>query len=222
MNVDYVVSLGGNCEVAEQIRHHFRIKRAYCFDWWITPFQTVIDLLNCDFSGIFDELTLQGGHGSVKCKRYNMLHHHDFLRDDKGRVETSKIDGQIPELKEKFSFLISRMRADCSEGRKILFIRSWREIVHEPSDYPRHLIRGVPHYDFKSFLDAIEGRFPDADFKCLFVNYGDQTISDSRALFHNIKDFGDIKNWAGSYLGWKEMFDKFDVRLSQKPSDSLG
>jgi len=32
-----IVSLGGNCEVAHQLRRRFGGERAFPFDWWITP-----------------------------------------------------------------------------------------------------------------------------------------------------------------------------------------
>jgi hypothetical protein len=54
MEFDTIISLGGSCETARHIRRRFGIDRAQVFDWWITPFNAVIDLFDNDFDGLFD------------------------------------------------------------------------------------------------------------------------------------------------------------------------
>lgn len=206
---DSIISLGGACEVATHIGRCFNRKRRNIFDWWITPFDAVPSLMRGDFSGLFDKLTVHDF--AVICNRYKIIHHHDFQRDDKELVIAELVEAQLPKIREKYDGLVRRLHHDCRPGNRVLFVRAWREIIHEGSDYPRHLIRGVPQYDFENFLKAIAFRFPHTDFECLFVNYGEQVSSDGRALFHNIKDFGDAVDWRGSFEGWDEMFRRFEI-----------
>lgn len=215
MRYDYVVSLGGNCEVAEHVRRYFGIKVTFPFDWWVTPFESCCHLIEQDFSDLFDNISLDRRHQAVISNTYGMYHHHDFVRDEKSHVIEDQIASQIPDLKIKFMALTNRMRQNLSFGRKILFIRSWREILHEGKHYPRHLIRGVPQYDFDRLIAALAHRFPDIEFQCLFVNYGHQRTADKRALFHNIQDKGDIRDWRGSALGWDEMFRSLGIVWDQ-------
>lgn len=59
MNYDYVVSLGANCEVAHHIERYFSIKRRNPFDWWITPFNGLVDALETDFEHLFRDARVE-------------------------------------------------------------------------------------------------------------------------------------------------------------------
>ncbi len=209
MKFDYIVSLGGNCEVSAHIGRYFQIKRRGMFDWWIVPFDSLPRLLNNNFAGLFDHLSVKPE--AVYCSKYGIVHQHDFIRNSTEEVVQDRVQDQIPYLKEKYAGILNRLKSDAKPGTRILFIRSWREILHEGPNYPRHLIRGVPRYNFEAVIQAVSEFVPGVEFKCLFVNYGDQTCYDSRALFHNVEDRGDIKDWTGSHLGWDDMFRRFDI-----------
>ena len=207
MIYDSVIGIGGNCEVAKQLRRYMSTESAHIFDWWIAPFDGTIALLDNDFSDIFDASNMEiiGDRKAVRCRKYGIIHHHDFRRDEKKRVLTEEIEEQLDDQRNKYQALKLRLENACASDSKVLFVRSWREILHEPKGYPKHLIPGVPRYDFRRFVEALRRRFPDADISVLFVNYGDQKIDMDGVYFDNVKDHGDIVDWEGSRIGWREL-----------------
>lgn len=210
MKYDSVISVGGNCEVAHNLREFTGSTSAHVFDWWVAPFPGVIDLLDSNFTGLFESsnMEIMGDRKAVRCKRYGIIHHHDFKRDENKRVIVEEVEEQLPKLTAKYAALLSRLLGACSDGRRVLLIRSWREIIHEPKGYPKQLIPGVPIYDFSGFVDAFRRRFPDANISVLFVNYGGQRVDIDEVYFDNIKDYGDTPGWQGSALGWRELLNR--------------
>ena len=134
MKFDYIVSLGVNCEVSAHIGRYFQIKRRGIFDWWIVPFDSVPIMLRNNFSGIFDHLSVRPE--AVYCRKYGIVHQHDFERDPSNLIVEHKVDQQVFALKEKYRGIINRFKADARPGYRVLFIRSWREILHEGPNYP--------------------------------------------------------------------------------------
>ncbi|MGH9828642.1 MAG: hypothetical protein ACREDR_35930, partial [Blastocatellia bacterium] len=88
--------LESNCERAWNIRNHCGIATAYPFDWWITPHDSVVKLLTSNFSQLLTPEALKLSHNreTVRCENYNILHHHDFERDEFNMV--------LPDLARKF------------------------------------------------------------------------------------------------------------------------
>lgn len=213
MEFDHIFSLGGNGEPAEHLRKHFGAHTSSPFDHWITPFDGLKSIIRNQLSGLFQDVALDATMQSVLCKRYGIYHQNDFPRDRAAAIIESEIATSLPFLRSKYAIEIEALKQKLSVGSKVLFVRSWREILHEGKNYPQHLIRGVPKYDFKGLLDAIETAFPGVVFQCLFVNYGHQSIDDPRAIFRNIRDMGDIKGWRGSALGWEAMLKDLNIAL---------
>ena len=208
---DFIISLGGNCEVAYHIRRRFSLESAHIFDWWITPFAGLIELVNHDFEGLLSSEMLRRDRVAIFCERYGIHHHHDFDRDADAWVILDRVDAQIPALNTKYAALAARLKVACDKKR-VLFVRSWREILHEGPDYPKHAPHAVPDFPFTDLINALEKRFSTCDFDVLFVNYGVQFIEHPRAMFYNVRDYRD-GGWAGSPAGWDDMFKRLGVHL---------
>jgi hypothetical protein len=122
---DLIVSLGGRCAPAANIRRRFHVNIAMPFDWWVSPYRSTIKLLEEQFSNLLRSENLeiiQGESESVRCNHYGILHHHDFIRDTKLHI-VPDINSQLPHLVEKYRFITDRfLRA--FEGKRALFIRS--------------------------------------------------------------------------------------------------
>ena len=121
---DYVIPLGGNCETSWNIRNYFGYSHAYPFDWWITPFDSLLKILQDDFQNLLNPANIEiiRNNETVICNYYKILHHHDFKRDDQEKV-IEDIEHQVLTLRQKYDYLISRFRADAS-SKKVLFIRN--------------------------------------------------------------------------------------------------
>ena len=87
-----IISLGGRCAVAHNLRRFFDFGEAFPFDWWITPFDGLIKFLaNPDPDWLYDpaELDLTANKGSVRHSDLGIRLHHEFPRD---RVEAQPIN----------------------------------------------------------------------------------------------------------------------------------
>jgi len=206
---DEVISLGGNCDSAQHWRRYSGREYAFPFDFWVTPFESVDRLITERFAHVFlnQNMAVIDSGDNIMCRRYGVGHVHDFPRLPSIKVDQKKIFEFCVSNQEKYAALAKRFFDACRPGRRILFIRSWRDSLWAPpwTQAPDSLTR----YDFDRFIAALEYGLPGCDFQVLFVNYGVQRSSNFRAMFHEIKDHGDITDWSGSALGWDEMFRQF-------------
>jgi hypothetical protein len=124
---DQIVSLGHWCGPAANIRRRFNIEAAMPFDWWITPFDSLMKVLDERFANLFREenieiITAEGkAHATVRDNYYNLYYHHDFKRDVQDRV-LPDIAAQAAVLREKYRFIVDRFISRCL-GRRLAFIR---------------------------------------------------------------------------------------------------
>jgi hypothetical protein len=160
---DRVISLGSNCEVTANLRRYFRLERAYPFDWWITPLASVRILLENKFEDLFnpDNLIVTEDLGSVVNKKYNLLHHHDFPRDNNDKIIPEKVSREVGNLKNKFLFLQKRLFDDCAGGGEYCLFatefvgrRTFRRLQPNPMKIT------------KVFTDSCATRFRTQGFIC--------------------------------------------------------
>ncbi len=71
-----IVSLGGNCMLTMEMRKFFGIEAANLFDWWITPGDALVRLVENDFDGLSARKNSKiiGDGRSVANLRYGILH----------------------------------------------------------------------------------------------------------------------------------------------------
>ena len=179
---DNIVSLGGNCEVAQHWRRWSGVDTAYPFDWLITPFHSVEKLFKGRFAGMasFENMLVINAGRTVMCRHYGVGHH----------------------------FLGSRLLSKIGESKRTLFIRSWRDDL-DPGEVNGTAPDGLVRYDFAEPVFAIEQCVKHDRFDILFVNHGIQKDAHPRFLFHNIVNYNDAVDWSGSIKGWNEMFETY-------------
>lgn len=209
--VDRVVGLGANCESACNIRSYYRAERAFPFDWWITPYNSLITLLKSHFEGLFDpqNLVVTEDMQSVRCNRFNILHHHDFLRDKDGKVLPG-IETQIPSLREKYKFLIDRFYQECQTGRT-LFVRN--RTGYDPKLKPDS--DDIFEENIVSLHDLLTRLFPRSTIHLMSTNVGKKGRSEKGdIIWDDITNYHDADDYRISPRGWAELFDRHGFKLN--------
>jgi len=164
-----VVSLGGNCMVTMEMRNYFGIQAANLFDWWITPGDGLVRLIESDFDDLFspENLQLVGDRRSVANLRYGILHHHDFPRNDAEDRVVGITKEHLQRNREKLAYLKKRWDDLGDNGAPVLFLRyGW--IMGEP------LLTGIPPApigaDETRLIAALDRKFPRLDYEVLFID----------------------------------------------------
>src|SRR4029077_2832526 len=105
-----VVSLGGNCMITREVRRFYGISAANMFDWWITPGDALVRLLESDFADLFEprNLRIVGDRQSVAHLRYGILPHHDFPRNDEENRVIGMTESDLQRNRDKFAYLKKR------------------------------------------------------------------------------------------------------------------
>ena len=162
-----VVSLGGNCMITKELRAYFGTESANLFDWWITPADALVRLIESDFEDLFaaENLRVVGDRESVANVRYGNLHHHDFPRDNHERVIA--ITGkQLERNREKFAYLKRRWDDLAENPGPVVFVRfGW--------NLPAPLLEGIPPEPIEAgplrLVAALDRKFPRLDYQILLI-----------------------------------------------------
>jgi Putative papain-like cysteine peptidase (DUF1796) len=217
------ISLGTNCEITFQLRRCYELERAYPFDWWITPICSVARIL---YDGFALELTPNnlcrvGDGASILNKKYGILHHHDFTRDEQERVVDNWID-EIPRISQKYQYLTKRFFNDirtsyaCSfylnrQGHHAYLDKSLYDLCHR-QDHVANIYQALkylfPQQDI--MLAAYNMNYQPPPY--LYENY-------SKIWFGYTQDYHDYydnnpEHFAGSLSGWHKA-------LAQEPTARL-
>ncbi|MCI0465464.1 MAG: papain-like cysteine peptidase [Beijerinckiaceae bacterium] len=194
--VDRIISLGGLCEAAYQARRLSRSERAYIFDWWITPLESVCVTLDAGAACVFKPKHLvkvpnYGGKPALYSRLSRTIHLHeyaeaiDFLALDIKTIAAA--------LQEKYAALHARMLADCASGTT-LFVRQ-KLSGHDPAG---------PELEVQIDRTCANLNAIAADYRLLLLDY--EPIAPRERLIQSqvprLKDANDL----GSCKGWDALF----------------
>jgi hypothetical protein len=199
-----VVSLGGNCMGTMEMRKFFGIQAANMFDWWITPGDALVRLIENDFDGLFlpENLTMVGDRKSVANLRYGILHHHDFPRNDEEDRVVAITDQDLQRNREKFAYLKKRWDDLGNNPGPVLFVRyGW--IMGEP------LLAGIPPTplgaDATTLMSALARKFPRLDYELLFIDSPEITLRHPKVYSRETRHFSQPRERLNaSDLTWKD------------------
>lgn len=154
------ISLGENCFFANHLKEHNLRIRSFPFDWDITPFHALYEIIKNDFQGLLDLINLAIIHHeyTVFNKVYGIKLNHDF------------------DIKDWY---------DGPEGLTPLYPEILEKYKKTCAYYQRRIARfygvftlGIPIYLFRRVINAQEARmlhelfrtkFPQANFKLICI-----------------------------------------------------
>lgn len=128
---DHVVSLGGYCQTAYQLRRGGLRNESYPFDWLVCEDHAMFcECIKSDFSGWMNRENIEEipprapGHRTVIDRRYGFVHQHVFPQD-------KSIEEAYPEVMETYDRRIKRFLE--LKGKNVLFVRT-RMTVQESEE----------------------------------------------------------------------------------------
>jgi hypothetical protein len=212
MHFDYIVSLGASCTAAYQIRSYFGQEIAFPFDWLITPWSSMIELVTNGFVGFIDEehLAPYKDYFSIMNTKHPILHHHDFSREE--GVVTPRWKDEVANVRGKYDYLCARWERVLDGCDSVLFVR------HQGHNHlDDELITRISVPEANSFCSLLEDKFHNLRFSVLFasaVAYDPQHVLHSKAIVSEVRytDFQEwpdpLDYWRGCTLDWKAVFDR--------------
>ncbi len=206
---DQIISVGSNCEITWNLRSYFKHEKAYPFDWLITHQNSIVETVRTDFHDLLniDNLSISADRRTIRCNKFNMLHHHDFERDENDLIRDD-IERQIPSLRAKYTMLIARLYDSCRSGN-ILLVRNRGEFDKQLLDWKIDQDFGIAR-----ILALFRSRFASAEFSMLATNLGRTGIDKAeQVIWDCIHDYGDCNEYQGSTKGWTELFQRHSLEL---------
>ena len=209
---DAIISLGGRCQVAHQLRRKYPNMKSKFFDWLITPDQSLIAMLRDGMTGFSNETPLvQGpshlkkfGHAHIVEGDYGTLLSHDFVNAG------SEPGAQWKQIKGKYDRTVLRFHETLGSGGRILFVRM---------SFGRS---GSFGYDVddranlelgKKIAASISKFWPDLEYKLILISHikEDAVIHGNIEIIYAPEQFEWI--WEGKDQHWDYLLDS-RVRLS--------
>jgi hypothetical protein len=119
-----IVSLGGRCATAHNLRRHFNFMSAMPFDWWISRSLSGV-LSDFDIDKLYnpDLLEVTFDKLSVRHKEYGLLLHHEFPRDKATYRVVPDFRDYLAVPKLRTASLFSKFKRLNSFERRIVFYR---------------------------------------------------------------------------------------------------
>jgi hypothetical protein len=204
---DQIITLGGACSPAWQVRNYTGKTNAMPFDWLVLPFRSLVSIIEHDFHGFTEPDAFELTPCGVINRKFPLLHAHDFHLDAEN-PEGWKIE--ITTVRSKFEYLINRWRETLSGSNRILFIRHqahFDEVEFRPAG-------DLKPIEADRFCASLERLYPNLDFDVLFV-----TCIVGQPLHHRARtgyvghdasiDWPDEYNqWRGPTKQWQALLEK--------------
>ena len=198
MKVNYVVSLGGACEVAYNLRRHFNFEMAFPFDWWITNLRGVIDALDPENDPYADLICSRVGSdvvsSNVHTKDNNIDIHHEFLGDWREQVGVAR---------DRFQYLRTRLLTLNSASSTILFVRHKGDAT--AAENPATI---------DSLIDCVSNCFTQSSNKFLLLNTPKPKKMPENIIMRSVDHIDGQwreNQWTGNSTAWDAALDGFDL-----------
>nr|WP_281033463.1 hypothetical protein [Neorhizobium lilium] len=216
--------MGGWCQVAMQVRACGLPLLKSSFDWLVTPWNAVHEIMASDGDHFGLEADLDIAANSMRCRSYGVLYPHEFERDsDNVPVLTP---GAMENCRSKLIYKHRKMVSTINEkqGSDILFVR-YGGLAQECRAWPYMDDFGkCTEEDVNELLHSLKALFPQNRVKLLFV-WADPFVKISidssklhRDIFSRPLPVGLNATWEGDTTQWS---DAFGQAFSQWGMDSV-
>jgi hypothetical protein len=209
---DAVVSLGGRCQVAHQLRRKYPSMKSKFFDWLITPDQSLIEMLGDGMTGFAIETPLCPGPSHQKSFAYvhmveggyGTLLSHDFLNDGSDPGVQWKL------IKGKYDATALRFHETLGSGGRVLFVRM---SFGQSGSFGYDLGDRANLALGKKLSASISKHWPDLEYKIILVSHmkEDAVVDGDIEVVYAPEQLDWI--WSGKDLDWDFLLDS-RVRLS--------
>ena len=212
MEYDQIVSLGGRCQVAYQIRRRFAaLERAHILDWLLSPMASVTEAVRDGFEAMVNGPSWVDHHTNapffkhrhVMCHPYGLLSTHEF-------DNTRPSEEDLPSVLQKYRFLLDRWNTLMSAGQSVLFIH---QVMLEPQS------EGMPEVPatadaVRNLHAALSDRYPALKFDLLILTDRDAPLVGvgSPALHYTVPQTVPW-NWGGDNDEWDRMWPALGIGL---------
>lgn len=119
---DHILSLGSDCDVALQLRRTGWLQTPSVFDWLVTPWDAMMNVLEDNGKRLAQQFYLSHDGRGAACEFYNLVYWHEFTRNQHHLVEIN--DTAAKQTRSKLLHKMARMRAACETDGYVLFIRA--------------------------------------------------------------------------------------------------
>jgi len=207
--VDYIISLGGNCRTAWNVRRFFNFSTAFPFDWWITPWRALDELLS-DFDidrlycpDLLEEVRANDGAiASIRHRELGIILQHEFPRDWYSPGNPVRIDWResLAKPKHRTRYLLDRFASLETAGTRILFVRN---TLHRAVDGTNSISPDVT-------AERLRMLFPLANIHLLLINCPIE-VRDPAINHLNFDDAAE--EWRGDWEVWQRALKSTGFRL---------
>ncbi len=213
MDFEHAVSLGAWCQVSYQLRRHFRHTTASCFDWLVTPWQGLMEVMAHGTADLGQSITDNRWAKAAECTKYGILLPHEFPKNAKGEVVFSFKASQqaLEKLHHKHEKMLATLRA-CTGP--VLFVRYGGNAL--PAAAWPYLPEPAP-FDpsrLNNLCTLLSQLFPTLNFTVLFAYEAattrlldDKPALDERVHVEAIHRTNDYSRWEGSDVLWDTMLE---------------
>jgi len=187
-NCTDIIPIGSNCRIGIALRNLGLRSSSMPLDWCLSSMRCVNSLFDDGFSDLTNPVycseevfTMPNG---VK---------HNYILNRKYNLNITHEESISKEFIEKYNRRILRMKEILNkEESKVLFIRNTLDgKIHDPlhayylkTDYESELDDSDPNL-IDLFVDVVEKKYPNLEFKVLVINHKDPLIFRSNRI-HNI------------------------------------
>lgn len=209
------ISIGRNCQVAYQIRRHFKNDESYFFDWLISDIKSVEKVL-CDFkdSYFLSDIEVCANGIRVFDQYTGVQIQHDFPVNQSGLIESSLIEDTelINKIKSKFLYLRHKLISvleDTDDDKVVLVWFDWANhgdfICKKASETLNKIISGFANKDNILYLiistELKEDKFFDEGAMIKIEPYKNNIEAQYK--------------WRGDDESWSQAFEKFELKYDK-------
>lgn len=176
MTFDHVVSLGAWCQTIYQIKQQKQPALTTCFDWLVTPWDSIFSILETDGQSFGLHATFDEHSKSVKCDHYGVLYAHEFNPGHAAIGDLSFEQGQalvteerLKQCRSKMLHKYGSMISTLKRGGHTLFVRFGG--TAEPAIAWPYLDDPSPRNedDLNNLIHLLREKFPQNNAKLLYL-----------------------------------------------------